>query len=193
MPFTQGLLFACWPHGLGPKIVFFRPPEYGPRSRLPAALTDLTFTSSGMEVRAHRRSPFCLHPWCARRIFNHGNWKLYIFMENCLSLVINATVAASLLSDRMCPWKKHCVYFYVFTLFSLHINLLPFFKPVTPDWGCTVDWNMIRIIWLYMFLCFKIQINNKKTGQRHFIEMALLSSAKSKWHEFFKFVTKQQF
>ncbi|XP_029307033.1 uncharacterized protein LOC115021048 [Cottoperca gobio] len=39
-----------------------------PRSRLPAALTDLTFTSGHMEDRAHRRSPSCLHPWVSQSL-----------------------------------------------------------------------------------------------------------------------------
>ncbi|AWO96759.1 putative macrophage mannose receptor 1-like [Scophthalmus maximus] len=38
-----------------------QPPEYRPRFRMPAALTDLTFAGSYMEDRAHRRSPSSPH------------------------------------------------------------------------------------------------------------------------------------
>lgn len=85
--FTQGLLFAYWPPGLGPKIVFFRShwPVW-PQSRLPAALTDLTFTGS---KAAHRRLPSCLMLWgkyreplnCAERTWYDIDieiWKVYV-------------------------------------------------------------------------------------------------------------------
>lgn len=60
---SLGVTICILTLGIGPKIVFFHTTSVCPPSRLPAALTDLTFTSSHMEDRAHRPSPSCLHPW----------------------------------------------------------------------------------------------------------------------------------
>ncbi|KAF3839877.1 hypothetical protein F7725_018594 [Dissostichus mawsoni] len=57
LPETEQLNFIC-SHALNESGTT----RVSPRSRLPAALSDLTFTSGHMEDSAHRRSPSCLHP-----------------------------------------------------------------------------------------------------------------------------------